>query len=78
MKESTEQLLKDLYDVIDALKSKRCEDEKFRERWCEKRRMVSEKIEMLDKVERDALDARYSKEFRERYSQDKERYSQDK
>jgi hypothetical protein len=67
MKGSTEQLLKDFYDVIDALRSKRCEDKEFQERWRDKYSDVCERLDALPHEERDLLDAQYQKNFRERY-----------
>jgi hypothetical protein len=67
MKESTEQLLKDFHDVIDALRSKRCADSEFQERWRNKYRDVCERLDALPQDERDLLDAQYQRNFRERY-----------
>jgi len=67
MKESTEQLLKDLQDVIEALALKKCRDENFRKLWMEKYSNVVRQFDLLSEDEYNDLKKEYEKWFQLKY-----------
>lgn len=70
MEESTKRLLRDLYDLVDALKSPRCKNDKFRMLWLDKYKNYCISLESLNEGERQRLEDQYKKDFEERYGND--------
>ena len=64
MKETTQQLLNDLFDCIEALKSPRCKDQRFMELIIAKKKIVEEKINNLSEEEYELLNKNFEIRFK--------------